>query len=214
MPPAMRSDPGPQARHLSGGLPCRAPFITDLCPCGPARAVAVVCAALSILARPAEAQEPPAPAADEVTAERCMAAEHRQFDFWIGRWDVRNAEGELIGHNEISRIAGGCGLLEEWQGLAGGRGSSVNTYDADRGRWTQRWVGTGATLWLEGGLEEGAMVLTGTSPRNTPGGEVLDRITWTPLPGGGVRQTWEISRDGGLTWTSSFVGVYTTRPMP
>ena len=174
----------------------------------PAHAGAMVFIAISF-ALPADAQQAPAPPAREITAERCRGAEHRQFDFWIGRWDVLNAEGELVGHNDVSRIAGGCGLLEDWRGLGGGSGSSINTYDAERGRWTQRWVGTGATLWLEGRLEDGAMVLAGTSTRQTPGGAVLDRITWTPLPGGEVRQTWEMSRDGGVTWSASFIGVYT-----
>lgn len=165
---------------------------------------------------PAEpyAQEPPAEphAQEESTAERCHGDRHREFDFWLGGWEVRNAAGDLVGHNEISRVARGCGLLERWQGIRGGRGVSLNTYDADLERWTQRWVGDGATLWLEGGLEKGPqadrMVLSGTEPRTTPRGEVLDRISWTPLPDGRVRQVWEVSSDGGASWREIFVGLY------
>lgn len=145
--------------------------------------------------------------------DRCAGPEYRQFDFWLGRWEVRNPEGEVVGHNEIRRVAGGCGLLETWRGAGGGTGTSLNTYDADRDRWTQRWVGTGATLWLEGGIEEDSdgrrrMVLAGTRPRSTPGGPVLDRIAWTALPDGRVRQVWETSSDGGETWEEAFVGLY------
>ena len=70
------------------------------------------------------------------TAERCTAAEWRQFDFWLGDWEVRNGEGELLGSNEITRVARGCGLLENWRARDGGRGMSLNTYEiADaRGR--------------------------------------------------------------------------------
>lgn len=153
------------------------------------------------------------PEADDPIAERCSAPEFRQFDFWLGRWEVRDVDGEVVGHNEIRRVSGGCGLLESWEGAGGGTGRSINTYDADLGRWTQRWVGAGATLWLEGGLEEEPdgrrMVLAGTRARSTPRGEVLDRISWTPLPDGRVRQVWEVSADEGDTWRDIFVGLYT-----
>lgn len=141
-------------------------------------------------------------------AERCDHASARQFDFWLGEWEVRNPDGELIGHNEIRRIAQGCGLLERWRSAGGGRGTSVNTYDTDRGAWTQRWIGSGATLWLEGGFEAGSMVLVGTGPRSTPRGAVVDRLTWTPLDDGRVRQVWEVSRDGKETWEQVFEGLY------
>lgn len=145
---------------------------------------------------------------DQKTAERCSDAVHREFDFWLGTWEVRNEEGELLGHNEIERVAGGCALLESWHSAGGGDGMSINTYDSRLGKWTQRWVGVGATLWLEGGIEDGRMVLAGTSPRSTSRGEVLDRITWTPLPDGRVRQVWEVSADGGKSWRADFVGYY------
>ncbi len=165
-----------------------------------------------------EADAPPGPTPTDEgfqAVERCAGPEHRAFDFWVGSWEVRNPEGEVVGRNEIRRIAGGCGLLEEWRGEGGGTGTSVNAYDPDRGRWTQRWIGTGATLWLEGGVEDGPegkrMVLAGTETRSTPRGNVLDRITWTPLSDGRVRQDWEISSDGGETWNDAFVGLYSER---
>lgn len=147
-------------------------------------------------------------------AERCTAAELRQFDFWLGEWDVRNAEGELLGSNEITRVARGCALLENWRGRAGGRGMSLNTYDGAAQKWTQRWVGDGASLWLEGGLESGSMVLRGTGKRDTPNGPVLDRLTWTPLPDGRVLQRWEISTDNGMQWRAVFEGYYERRTRP
>lgn len=145
-------------------------------------------------------------------AERCRGPEHRQFDFWLGAWEVRGADGRVQGHNEIRSVARGCALFEHWRGAGGGRGVSVNTYDAASGRWTQRWVGDGATLWLEGGIEDGRMVLRGTAPRETPRGDVLDRLTWEPLPDGRVRQSWEVSADGGSTWLNMFEGFYTPAP--
>ena len=163
---------------------------------------------LGARARPARAQVAPSAAAAGVVAERCRAPEFRQFDFWLGGWEVRNPEGRLAGHNEIRAVSDGCALLERWSGATGGSGVSINTYDAERHRWTQRWVGDGATLWLEGELVGSEMVLRGTAPRATPRGPVLDRITWTPLPDGSVRQAWDVSPDGGSSWTTAFVGIY------
>lgn len=149
-----------------------------------------------------------APPGESDPVERCRDPEHRQFDFWVGQWEVRDAEGTRVGHNDIERIAGGCGLLESWRSVDGGRGMSINAYDPDRERWTQRWVGAGATLWLEGGLEDGRMVLSSIGLRRTPRGEVLDRIIWSPLPDGRVRQVWEVSQDEGDSWQTIFVGFY------
>jgi hypothetical protein len=43
------------------------------------------------------------------------------------------------------------------------------------------------------------------------GGAALQRITWSQLPGGKVRQLWEASKDGGKTWTVVFDGTYTRK---
>lgn len=151
--------------------------------------------------------------ADTSVAERCSTPAFRQFDFWVGEWEVQNPDGEIVGHNEIRRVSGGCALLENWEGAGDGTGVSINTYDAERERWTQRWVGSGATLWLEGNLEEGPdgtwmMVLTGTELRSTPRGEVKDRISWTPLDDDRVLQVWEVQPAGGGDWAEVFRGIY------
>lgn len=138
----------------------------------------------------------------------CTNAEHRQFDFWIGDWNVFNAQGQQIGSNRISRIAGGCGLLEEWQAGNGGSGKSLNFYDAADQQWHQVWVGgDGTVLRIAGAWQNGAMQLSG-GDRNTPRGTVRDRITWTPQADGAVEQRWELSTDGGATWIAAFVGTY------
>lgn len=159
---------------------------------------------------PGTAQEPSGGAEPGDPGKPCGAPEHHQFDFWIGEWEVRSPSGQLLGRNSIRRIAGSCGLLEDWHGEGGSAGMSINTWDGDRGAWTQRWVGAGATLWLEGRFDGEQMTLSGT--RGTERGEVLDRITWTPLAGGGLRQHWEVSADGGETWKDLFIGIYSRAP--
>jgi len=140
----------------------------------------------------------------------CAAAEYRQFDFWTGDWEVRNPAGKVVGHNRIERAHGGCALIEHWASVNGVTGTSVNLYDRERRRWHQTWVDSGGGLLeLDGGIEGGAMVLTGDAiDREAPAGVARQKITWMPQPDGEVRQLWESSIDGGKTWTIAFDGRY------
>lgn len=140
----------------------------------------------------------------------CAAPEHRQFDFWLGDWEVRNAAGKVVGQNRIASMHNGCVVAESWSGSGGVTGSSLNIYDADRRLWHQTWVdSTGGLLQLEGGWADNRMVLTGeTIDAAKPGTVTINRITWTPLPDGRVRQQWDTSSDRGKTWQASFDGYY------
>ena len=145
------------------------------------------------------AQSPPPPT--------CDTAEHRQFDFWIGDWEVTTPDGKPAGRNSITREMKGCVLHEHWKGAGGMNGESFNIWDRVKKRWHQTWVNDiGNLLQLEGALQNGSMQLMGPSgPAERP---VMNRITWTPATDGSVRQHWEVSNDGGKTWTTAFDGRY------
>ena len=155
---------------------------------------------LSTLATPARAQGP----------QGCVAPEYRQFDFWIGEWTVATPEGKAAGTSRIERILGGCVLQEHWSSSNGGDGTSLNMWNAADGRWHQVWMDAGGNmLELAGQLEGTRMVLSGIHPTpGKPGVLTTERITWTPLEGGSVRQFWESSTDGGKTWAAQFDGLY------
>jgi hypothetical protein len=144
----------------------------------------------------------------------CAAAAYRQFDFWVGDWTVTDPRGNVAGTNRIERILDGCVLQEHWVGSKGGSGTSLNMWNAAEGRWRQVWMdGTGSLLELRGGLDGVAMVMSGEhSTPGRAGGVTLERITWTPLAGGDVRQLWQSSTDGGATWTTQFDGRYVRKP--
>jgi hypothetical protein len=155
------------------------------------------------------AEEKPAPPTPKAPPG-CTAPEHRQFDFWLGDWTVRGPAGKVVGENRLTSLHKGCVLFENWIGEGGFTGSSLNVYDAERKRWHQTWVDvTGGLLQLDGELIDGRMVLTGKSAPDAQGIVALQRITWTPLPDGRVRQHWEASTDSGKTWTTAFDGYYT-----
>ena len=150
----------------------------------------------------------PAVFAQDTPPAPCATPEHRQFDFWIGRWEVSDADGEVVGHNRVESVYSGCGLREEWTSANGWQGGSLNLYDQLRGRWHQTWIDqSGRLLLLDGGLDGHDMVLSGRTP-SSDGGDVLHEIRWTPLGDGRVRQHWRTSEDGGAIWEDAFVGLY------
>ena len=139
-----------------------------------------------------------------------LPPESRQFDFWVGEWDVTNPAGKMAGQSKIELIAGGAGVLENWTGAGGYTGRSLNAWNATQKEWQQYWVGSdGGVLQLVGGIVEGRMVLS--AEREVRGQRRLERITWTPNADGTVRQHWEQSTDGGKTWTTAFDGLYRKR---
>jgi len=69
---------------------------------------------------------------------------------------------------------------------------------------------------LEGGLKDGAMVL---SDATTPGRKQdapVNEVRWTKESDGTVRQLWVTTDDGGKTWKTAFDGRYvrSSRPQP
>lgn len=141
---------------------------------------------------------------------RCCDEKYRQFDFWVGDWDVKDAEGNLLGHNNISFIEDSCGLKEQWTGSRGVTGTSVSFYNKNKDEWHQSWIdANGSSIIMNGKLIDGAIVmLSEQQQNNTESGYFQNRTTWRPLDDGSVKHTWEQTRDGGHTWQVVFEGYY------
>jgi hypothetical protein len=137
--------------------------------------------------------------------QTCADAAFRQFDFWIGEWDVFTAGGQRAGHNVIRAAEGGCALVEAWTSASGNTGTSLNFYDRVDRRWHQAWMERGGeALRLSGSFADGRMRLQS----DAPGADgTINRITWTPAADGRVRQYWDTSTDG-KTWKTAFDGTY------
>lgn len=180
----------------------------------------VILALLALLIGPLAAQTNPAPAAPATAAPAAPTApatppppppESHQFDFWLGDWDVFDAQGAPGGKSHIESIAEGNALLENWSDADGTTGKSINVYNQQKKIWQQFWVGNGSgVLEMSGGIVKGSMVLVGERV-GRPGVKRFDRIIWTPNADGSVRQHWEISIDGGQTWINNFDGLYKRR---
>ena len=70
----------------------------------------------------------------------CDSDGYRQFNFWLGQWQVHMPDGELAGANDIRSEYDGCVIHERYSSERGYRGESLNIYDASRDVWHQTWV--------------------------------------------------------------------------
>jgi hypothetical protein len=145
----------------------------------------------------------------------CSAAPYRDFDFWVGNWDVFGGSSQtLAGTNVVKSLLDGCLVEENWTGAFGFRGRSLNAFDHASRTWSQMWVDQGGcptgVILIEGGLVNGAMLMAGTRaqpegfliapPCGPPPGVVAftrtNRIRWTPLASGSVLQQLQATNNG------------------
>jgi hypothetical protein len=143
-------------------------------------------------------------------SSRCSSSSHRQFDFWIGEWEVSDSLNRRLGTNRIERVLDGCVLYESWSGATGARGHSFNAFDPGDNKWHQTWVDNEGTVLISGGIVNGEMVMEGER-RLADGSQTLERITWAPNADGTIRQLWQSSRNRGMRWTVVFNGLYRKR---
>jgi hypothetical protein len=140
----------------------------------------------------------------------CTSAAYRQFDFWIGDWDVETPQGQLVGHNLISSSLDGCMVVEEWTSQRGHKGLSLNYYDDAKMTWTQIFRDNSGVIatWpdLVGGFRDGSMIL-----ESDPELPSRSRWTWTRITEDKVRQMAESSTDGGKTWAVTWDSYYIRR---
>src|SRR4029077_18052907 len=85
---------------------------------------------------------------------------YRQFDFWIGDWEVYANNGKKAGDSKIELILDSCVILENWKSANVSQGihyagKSFNTYNSITKEWQQTWVDNsgGTTEFLEGHFE-------------------------------------------------------------
>jgi tetratricopeptide (TPR) repeat protein len=134
----------------------------------------------------------------------------RQFDFWIGEWDVyQTGTSNLVGHSLIQSVSGGCAILENWTSLAGAHnGKSINYYDTAAKYWEQDWVGSGGDIqrFVHGNYKDGKMIFTFTTIQN--GQQAPGNFIFYNLSPDKVRQYQDMSVDNGKTFQVSYDFTY------
>jgi len=153
----------------------------------------------------------------------CSGPEYRQFDFWVGEWDVvpnpdttpaTAQPSREPARSVIQKTQGGCVILETWDDRQGGTGQSFNIYDRVTQEWHQTWVSNNGGLhqyW--GGLKNGAMVYIGEVPLGPAmrfQGRRTIRLSFIPLGPDKVRQFSESLKSDG-SWGANYDLIYTRR---
>ena len=143
----------------------------------------------------------------DLAANPCKARpEFRQFDFWVGEWDAKNAQGIVVGSSSIQLILNQCVIFENWNTPVSS-GKSFSNFNANDGKWYQTWVtDKGGLTHYVGEFKDGKMFLV--SENTVSGKKTLNRMTFSKLPNGDVRQYGDSSTDDGKTWTPTFDFIY------
>lgn len=139
----------------------------------------------------------------------------REFDFWIGDWEVRPT-GTPTGpasRNNITLEENSCVVMEHWTGNNGSTGQSFNLFDRSLGKWRQTWVdNVGGQHDYVGALVGRDMVFEGTTPAaNGQRGRIPTKLTLFHISRDSVRQFAQTSADSGKTWTTSYDLMYVRR---
>jgi hypothetical protein len=141
----------------------------------------------------------------------CSDKVYRQFDFWLGEWEVYGLNGKKAGDSRISLILDSCIVLEEWTsaGISRGMryaGKSFNTYNKVTKQWQQTWVDNvgGSTEYLAGRFDNERMIFM-TSPFPVAKDTMaIRKLTFFNLGKNRVRQHGEISKDDGRSWVTEY----------
>jgi hypothetical protein len=131
----------------------------------------------------------------------CNQPEARQFDFWIGEWNLEWGNSSK-GRNVIEKTLEGCVITENFDGTPAIplRGMSVSTYNPRLGKWQQTWVDNqGSYLDFLGEYKDSRMMLQRRATVN--GKEVLQRMVWYDIMKDSLQWNWERSEDEGKNWT-------------
>ena len=137
--------------------------------------------------------------------------EYRQFDFWLGQWNVVTSDGKQpAGNSKIELILGDCVIQENWTSLSSTyEGKSYNTYNPNLKRWEQFWNDNSAgMIHFYGGLKDGVMdYWTDNLPQ--PDGTMLKRhLQFIQVGPDTVRQFSQGSNDDGKTWSVEYDFTY------
>lgn len=140
------------------------------------------------------------------------AKENRQFDFWLGEWDVSTTQGGIpAGTSKIELILEDCVMQENWKSLNSPySGKSYNIYDAALKRWEQYWVdNTGGNIFFHGEMSKDGVMDYWTDEIPQATGPALKRhLQFIPMGADKVRQFSRGSTDGGKSWSVEYDFTY------
>lgn len=125
----------------------------------------------------------------------------RQFDFWLGEWDLTQPNGGQ-GENIVTLELDSSVVQEAFNGQPAIQliGRSISVFVPRENLWKQTWVDNqGGYLDFTGGLVEGRMILS-RAAFNPEGEPIILRMVWHNITSDSLDWNWERSNDSGKSW--------------
>jgi hypothetical protein len=155
-----------------------------------------------------------------MTAAVKERATSHDFDFWMGRWNVRNRRlvRRLAGCDEWDEfdakvaarpLPGGLGNEDVFCSDYGGGfvGMSFRLFDPETGLWSIYWTDTRRAGLLDppviGSFSDGIGIFEGDDTFD--GRPIRVRFVWSGVDGPTPRWEQAFSEDGGETWETNWV---------
>jgi hypothetical protein len=155
---------------------------------------------------------------------RCGDAPARAFDFWVGKWNIRQQilreDGtylELPAKTSVSVALDGCALVEHWEGEVQFfwegmerpelmKAISVRAYDPRTKKWYIHWLDTRRRYFDTPYVGDFADS-RGEFYRewSTPQGARVGRITFSNASPDSVSWSLAVSSDGRRSWTTMWM---------
>jgi len=139
-------------------------------------------------------------------------ASHRELDFWLGTWEVRDGN-DVVATSTIELAADGCSIRETYRQKDGYNGTSLTFRDPVLRKWRQTWTDSrGGVGEFTGDFTDGKLQFTGET-HTAEGNTVMRRMSLAP-EGRNVRQVSFASRDG-TNWKPHYELLYSPpEPVP
>jgi hypothetical protein len=137
----------------------------------------------------------------------CCTEKYNNFNFWLGKWQVFDAENNLIGINSITKQSDNCLIFEKWIDDER-KGTSTLFYNSSDDTWNQIWVDNlGNVVKLKGNFENDSMILKSeiTKGQHT---NYYNKITWKINNNTTITQLWEIYNENDFKISEVFNGIY------
>ncbi len=140
----------------------------------------------------------------------------RYFDFWAGSWTASWDEGEGVkplGTNTISWILDGTVLQENFEvkeGKSKGfKGTSISVFQPGPNRWKQAWADNQGGYFDLVGEFSGEKRIFKTQVVERGEKKIQQRMVFYDITESSMTWDWEMSQDGGATWTLQWRIYYT-----
>lgn len=161
-------------------------------------------------------------------ASACPDARSRQFDFWIGEWDVLNRHRRPESDDpvwyetgtataRVQPVVGGCAIVERWDGMLTFdrvMGFSVRAFDPAREVWdlVLLWPSANRPVFAHFAGEfrhgRGEFVAGSVDSHDRP---QITRITFADVGPDALRWDLALSGDSGITWRTTWIMEFTRR---